>query len=58
MFFFWKAPEVSWEHFSQHYAHVHSDLTVAAQSFGAFDVKRYTQVTPSFCLFLPPSLLL
>jgi hypothetical protein len=44
MFFFWKDPEVSWEHFSNHYAHVHSDLTVAAQSFGAFDVKRYTQV--------------
>ena len=45
MFFFWKAPEVSFEHFSKHYAHIHSDLTVGAKSFGAFNVQRYTQVS-------------
>jgi ABC-type sulfate transport system permease component len=44
-FFFSKLPEVSWEHFSKHYAHVHSDLTVAAKSFGAHRVQRYTQVS-------------
>lgn len=42
-FFFSKLPEVSWEHFSKHYAHVHSDMTVAAKSFGAHQVQRYTQ---------------
>ncbi|KAH8175633.1 ethD domain-containing protein [Sarocladium implicatum] len=44
MFFFSKDPNVSYEHFSKHYAHIHSDLTVAASSFGAFNVQRYTQV--------------
>lgn len=43
-FFFSKLPEVSWEHFSKHYAHIHSDLTVAAKSFGVHHVQRYTQV--------------
>lgn len=42
-FFFSKLPEVSWEHFSKHYAHVHCDMTVAAKSFGAHKVQRYTQ---------------
>ena len=46
-FFFSKLPEVSFEHFSKHYGHIHSDLTVAAQGFGAFDVQRYTQVRAS-----------
>lgn len=44
-FFFSKLPEVSWEHFSKHYAHVHSDMTLAAKSFGAHHVQRYTQVS-------------
>lgn len=44
---FWKDPKVSWEHFSQPYAHVHSDLTVAAQNLGVSDVKLYTHVMTS-----------
>ncbi|KAG9258703.1 EthD domain-containing protein [Emericellopsis atlantica] len=42
-FFFSKLGDVSWEHFSKHYAHVHADMTVAAEAFGAFNVRRYTQ---------------
>lgn len=46
-FFFSKLPDVSWEHFSKHYAHIHSDLTVAAKPFGLHQVQRYTQVSCS-----------
>ncbi|CAI6094028.1 unnamed protein product [Clonostachys chloroleuca] len=43
-FFFYKLPDVSSEHFHKHYAHIHSDITVAARSFGAHKVQRYTQL--------------
>lgn len=46
-FFFYKLPDVSSEHFHKHYAHIHSDITVAARSFGAHKVQRYTQVSIS-----------
>jgi hypothetical protein len=51
-FYFNKLPDVSWEHFSKHYAHIHSDLTVAAKPFGLHQVQRYTQVSQATVLSL------
>ncbi|CAK7244668.1 MAG: hypothetical protein STHCBS139747_006212 [Sporothrix thermara] len=40
---FRKRPDVSYEHFSQHWATVHADLTTASSAFCACNILRYTQ---------------
>ncbi|KAH7019821.1 EthD domain-containing protein [Ilyonectria destructans] len=41
--YFKKKKGVSFEHFTQHWAHVHADMTLASKKFGLFKVQRYTQ---------------
>ena len=42
--FFKKLPNVSDEHFHQHWATVHADLTVASKAFNVYKIQRYIQV--------------
>ena len=43
-FYFKKLPEVSYEHFYEHWRTVHADLTVASKAFGIHKIQRYVQV--------------
>ncbi|KAF7557048.1 hypothetical protein G7046_g6131 [Stylonectria norvegica] len=42
-FYFKKLPNVSYEHFFEHWSHVHADLTAGSRRFGLAKCLRYTQ---------------
>ncbi|TPX08632.1 uncharacterized protein E0L32_009971 [Thyridium curvatum] len=42
-FYFKKLPDVSYDHFHQHWATVHADLTVGSKPFARHKVLRYIQ---------------
>ncbi|TPX08254.1 uncharacterized protein E0L32_001850 [Thyridium curvatum] len=41
--YFKKLPNVSWEHFSKHWATVHADITVSSETFKEHGCLRYVQ---------------